>query len=198
MNRPKEISYGYCHCGCGEKAPIATETSKKRGHIPGEPIRFIRGHHLKRGAFLARGKGGFKTYPCQIGIHKKREHVAMAEKALGKPIPNGAEVHHVNGSKDSGPLVICQDRSYHGFLHRRMRALKACGHASWRKCWICKKWDNPEKLSIRKNGRTAHHRDCMNLLNRQRHVGKLHGVSHDSRHYCVKCCNGTKGSTTAL
>ncbi len=49
----------------------------------------------------------------------------VAERALGHPLPKGAEVHHVNGRpRDNRPqnLVICQNRAYHLFLHERMRA----------------------------------------------------------------------------
>ena len=33
-----------CECGCGEPAPIATETSTARGHVKGQPLRFVMGH----------------------------------------------------------------------------------------------------------------------------------------------------------
>ncbi len=33
-----------CECGCGKPAPIATVTRAARGHIKGQPIRFIDGH----------------------------------------------------------------------------------------------------------------------------------------------------------
>lgn len=36
-----------CECGCGNTAPIAKRTNGKLGHIKGEPVRFIRGHHNK-------------------------------------------------------------------------------------------------------------------------------------------------------
>lgn len=45
-NEPtNEIPYGYCHCGCGQLAPISQYTAFKRGYIKGQPVRFIAGHH---------------------------------------------------------------------------------------------------------------------------------------------------------
>lgn len=34
-----------CECGCGQPAPIATKTYAKWGHVPGMPMRFVRGHN---------------------------------------------------------------------------------------------------------------------------------------------------------
>lgn len=39
-----EIPYGYCKCGCGQKAPIATSSRKCDGRIKGEPLPYIRRH----------------------------------------------------------------------------------------------------------------------------------------------------------
>lgn len=36
-----------CECGCGNAAPIAKQTDRSRGHIKGEPIRFIRFHQRR-------------------------------------------------------------------------------------------------------------------------------------------------------
>lgn len=55
------------------------------------------------------------------------EHTILAEKALGKPLPKGAVVHHTGKPWDNyGPfkLVICLDQAYHLLLHRRMRELQ--------------------------------------------------------------------------
>lgn len=38
------IPYGYCHCGCGELAPISKRDSILRSYIKGEPVRYISGH----------------------------------------------------------------------------------------------------------------------------------------------------------
>ena len=83
-------------------------------------------------------------------------HVHRAEQALEKPLPKGAEVHHHSFTE----LVICPDRAYHMILHQRARALKVCGHANWRKCVYCKKYDAPENLHISKE--FPYHRACMN------------------------------------
>ncbi len=93
-----------------------------------------------------------------------REHILIAENALGKRLPSKAVVHHMNESKadnhTEGNLVICQDDVYHRFLHRRLRALKACGHASWRKCCYCHEYDAPDNLYIGLH--RALHRQCQN------------------------------------
>lgn len=38
------IPYGYCQCGCGDLAPVATKTNQRHGHIKGQPMRYILGH----------------------------------------------------------------------------------------------------------------------------------------------------------
>jgi hypothetical protein len=67
-------------------------------------------------------------YRCTSG--GKRLHVQIAAAALGRTLPRGAEVHHVNGDKwdnRHSNLVICQDRAYHALLHRNLRILRAGG-----------------------------------------------------------------------
>jgi hypothetical protein len=85
----------------------------------------------------------------------------LAEKALGKYLPPKACVHH-HGPTENQCLVICQDQAYHMLLEQRTRAYNACGHASWRKCWVCQQYDAPENLNISKLN-AVYHRDCLNL-----------------------------------
>ena len=36
--------YGYCHCGCGQKTPLATQTAKENKRIQGEHTSFVEHH----------------------------------------------------------------------------------------------------------------------------------------------------------
>lgn len=38
---------GLCMCGCGEPAPIARQTERRKGLVAGHPMRFISGHNSK-------------------------------------------------------------------------------------------------------------------------------------------------------
>ena len=92
------------------------------------------------------------------------EHVLVCEKALGKSLPPGAMPHHIDentGNNDRTNLVLCQDNAYHKLIHRRMRAYRACGHANWRKCWVCKMYDDPQNLSG-KEKYGFYHNTCLN------------------------------------
>lgn len=109
------------------------------------------------GYVLVRDRDHRRAHGNQI-----REHILVAERALGRPIPRKHPVHHVNGDPaDNRPsnLVICEDQGYHMLIHRRTRALAACGHADWLICTICHRYDAPENLSVGKK-RGARHRAC--------------------------------------
>lgn len=76
--------------------------------------------------------GKFRHKQGYICIHVgnnqyKLEHVLLAEKALGKPLPEQAVVHHMNGDPADNfrpwNLVVCPDQSYHMLLHSRAQAL---------------------------------------------------------------------------
>jgi hypothetical protein len=61
---------------------------------------------------------------------KQYIHRVKAEKALGKPLPEGAVVHHADGdplNNENSNLVICPNQSYHHHLHHRLRVMEAGG-----------------------------------------------------------------------
>lgn len=94
---------------------------------------------INAGGYRVHGKNHERTY----------EHVTVAERVLGKPLPPGAIVHHVDGNPaNNAPsnLVICPDQAYHLLLHVRQRAIEACGNPNYRKCMVCKRWDDPKNM----------------------------------------------------
>lgn len=90
------------------------------------------------------------------------EHILVVEKVLGKFLKLPHEVHHFDSdgfNNEPSNLVVCENREYHMLLEQRQRAYAVCGHATWRKCYICKEYDKPENLYI--NG-TPRHKECYN------------------------------------
>jgi hypothetical protein len=107
-------------------------------------------------------------------------HIVVAERALGKKLPKGAQVHHVDGNghnNDGKNLVICPSDAYHKLLHRRAAALDACGNAGWMKCVRCKQWDDPANMSLSipkdQTSPRAQHRSCQKEYEKARREARL-------------------------
>lgn len=93
-------------------------------------------------------------------------HTVVAELALGKKLPRGAIVHHVDGDKKNNfscNLVLCEDQAYHKLLHQRLDALRACGNSGWLKCKFCGQHDSPKNLRIYQTTRAGRKAMCMNI-----------------------------------
>lgn len=74
--------------------------------------------------------GGYLVQQPGPRQFRKYVHVIVAEKALGRPLPSGAVVHHWDEDKTNNKntnLVICENQAYHKILHQRMRVIKAGG-----------------------------------------------------------------------
>lgn len=113
------IPYGYCHCGCGELAPLAKETRPNRGIYRGEPYRFARQHQLRgrTGDRHPCWKGGrvlTKTgywlvavapdHPMADANNNVYEHRLVMSEALGRPLQPEEQVHHKNGDRADNRL----------------------------------------------------------------------------------------------
>jgi len=65
----------------------------------------------------------------------------IAERALGRYLPDGVQVHHVDGDASNNAnrnLVICQDQTFHNLLHVRTEVLRAGGDPNAeRLCFRC-------------------------------------------------------------
>ncbi len=76
----------------------------------------------------------------------KNPYVLIVERGLGKPIPSGSMVHHIdlNRKNDSNAnLVLCQDDQYHKILHKRTRILMNGGNPNTDQlCGTCHKIKN--------------------------------------------------------
>jgi hypothetical protein len=156
-----------CECGCGGIVPIAKQTNKKIGHFKGQPIRFIRGHVKFNGGKATHSKGYILIKRPDHPRADKRgyvlEHILIVERILGKPLPPNACIHHINENPaDNRPknLIVCPDNTYHKLVHQRLRALKSCGYAYWRKCKFCGQYDDPKNLYIGRNNENVIHREC--------------------------------------
>jgi hypothetical protein len=91
----------------------------------------------------------------EINKRSVLRHILIVEKVLGKRLPKGVEVHHVDlvrANDSNNNLVACQDRTYHRLLHKRTKALHACGHADWISCQICKQYSPSSEIKQYKNG----------------------------------------------
>ncbi len=99
-----------------------------------------------------------------------KKAVLMAEKAIGHILPTWVIVHHVDGDKQNdsnGNLVICQDQSYHLLISRRKIALDICGHATFKKCAYCHKYDDPTNMFFSKHY-SGYHKECKNRYESER------------------------------
>ncbi len=105
-----------------------------------------------------------------------REHILIAEKALGKELPPDAQVHHYGEIGDNSKIMICQDQEYHRLIHSRQRAMADCGDADKRKCKFCREYDSIENLFAKPyrnkkgqlGGWNIYHRKCENKYDRER------------------------------
>ena len=180
-----------CECGCGNPAPIAKRTRKECNHIKGQPIRFINGHrprtqatmeksHAWKGGIIKNNRGRYLIY---LPKHQKANvtgyvprYYLIVEKVIGKPLPKNAVIHHVdeNQANDiNSNLVACENDGYHRLLHQRKRAYSICGNVNWRKCSICKQYDDPENLYIRTykpRGGCIYHKKCKSMKQKKEYL----------------------------
>jgi len=113
-----------CECGCGQPTRIATRNDRTRGYVKGQALSLLRGHGRRLLTV---------TSDRYIRRNGRKLHITIAEAVLGKPLPHGAKVHHVDGNTQNNAhsnLVVCENQGYHLLLHARARVLRAGGSPS--------------------------------------------------------------------
>lgn len=102
------IPHGYCHCGCGEKTNIASQTNASCGWVKGEPRRYVFNHHVRLTtlAYVEEDRG--HDTPCwiwqrakvdgygriKLGGKNRAAHRVYYERHVG-PIPEGLQLDHL-------------------------------------------------------------------------------------------------------
>jgi hypothetical protein len=172
-----------CECGCGNPAPLATRT--RHGVRRGDPQRFILGHVQRgkrlpprsTGPYIEPRRGHVRLYlPEHANANRSGcvyEHTVIAARALGKRVPVGVVVHHVDyngGNNTPRNLVICQDQGYHLLLHHRTDAFRATGNANMRKCGYCHQWNLPGAEGFYSTEGRSYHRACLRVYRAKKYA----------------------------
>jgi hypothetical protein len=125
---------------------------------------------MRRRAVSALGHFGRSYGSASTKGRWAHEHVIVAERAFGKALPKGAEVHHVDEDKFNNHrsnLVICQDRAYHQLLHQRARIVRAGGNPNTQRvCGRCGLKDIAFFGRSTRDGYQSKCRECLSITRR--------------------------------
>lgn len=93
------VPFGFCQCGCGQKTRLARQSVTRLGHIKGQPIRYVSGHHnrapgtLSPAEYRAKWEQECPDVPygyCQCGCGQKTnlatQSSAKFERVKGEPV----------------------------------------------------------------------------------------------------------------
>lgn len=138
-----------CVCDCGTEK-IQHRVNLLRGEATScgskSCRKSVRGSNNVMWSGGVKYRAGYKLlylpeHPRAVGGYV-REHILIAEKALGKYIDKKHPIHHVDGNAANNTndnLVICENQGYHMILHARTRTVLAGGNPNTEKyCNLCK------------------------------------------------------------
>jgi hypothetical protein len=97
------IDYGRCLCGCGQETGIASDTTRSRHKLKGEPVRYAYGHNPnchrgddyvldENGCWVWQRAGG-RYGRVTVNRRSLLAHRVMYERHVGA-IPDGYVLHH--------------------------------------------------------------------------------------------------------
>lgn len=113
-----------CECGCGQPAPIANRTNRAKGHIKGEPVRFIRGHFSastrEKIAASKRGRSPDAATREKISASLRGRTDSPEVRAKKKAIAQRG---------NASPVWVGQEASYNAIHNRARKSLpNECQH----------------------------------------------------------------------
>jgi len=77
------------------------------------------------------------------------EHILVMEEELGRPVVRPEVIHHIDEDQSNNApenLMLFSDDFKHSQYHVKLRAFNACGNDSFRKCLICKEYDDTNNM----------------------------------------------------
>lgn len=86
-----------CECGCCLPAPIATQTRKDRGHVKGQPMRFIAGHQRRKVIEEKPPKPQMELIAESLGFRTEKSML----KALYKSLKTYGAIAHKIGMSET-------------------------------------------------------------------------------------------------
>jgi hypothetical protein len=92
-----------------------------------------------------------------------RTHVWVMSRMIGGPVPDGYQVHHMDGNKTNNApsnLMLCTPTD-HTRMHILMDAFASCGNPHWRKCRFCGKYDDTSAMVTHSGGWA--HKECRSI-----------------------------------
>ena len=116
----------FCECGCGKPTSLAKETKRSKGHVKGQPLRFVNGHNRKgRGkvALTFNKALGRWVINCRDGS-KYYYAKAVLENKIGRQLLPGEITHHMDDDKtndEPGNLEVMSSQSEHATHHNLKR-----------------------------------------------------------------------------
>jgi len=81
-----------CECGCGRPAPIAKATYPSKGHVKGQPVRFITGHNHRGKAKSEETRKKMAEYAANRPL-SHHEKLVAARRRRGATSTGRGEIH---------------------------------------------------------------------------------------------------------
>lgn len=167
--------YSCQHCGCEVRTCEVQRVARGIKKFCSQEC-YNSAKSLRTGPAALGWKGGRQTHEGRVLIrlpqhpqaHRRGyvfEHVLVAERALGKLLPRGVVVHHVDENPLNNAnvnLAILPSQGYHVSLHARLRILKAGGDPwTQRICCTCKSMKNIREFPLSgRSGRDGYGSRC--------------------------------------